>query len=140
MPEGRSFPWKYLPRRGVALSVTFGEPISAENLKRALASSIISSSISPSGVEVKLTGTVPDKSSSANASVPKQELSVYSTAEEAAHRQRTNEGWLRDITASKAVTHTEHGMREETARLRSTITALLQREVEKLGKRVLGRT
>ncbi|KIP03688.1 hypothetical protein PHLGIDRAFT_31685 [Phlebiopsis gigantea 11061_1 CR5-6] len=37
MPEGRSFPWKYLPRRNVHLSVTFGEPISRKALLDSLA-------------------------------------------------------------------------------------------------------
>ncbi|PPR02492.1 hypothetical protein CVT24_002041 [Panaeolus cyanescens] len=36
MPEGRPFPYKYLPHMGVDLSVTFGEPIDPELLKRAL--------------------------------------------------------------------------------------------------------
>ncbi|KAH8830555.1 acyltransferase-domain-containing protein [Flagelloscypha sp. PMI_526] len=32
MPEGRRFPWKYLPRFGARLSVTFGRPIPPEKL------------------------------------------------------------------------------------------------------------
>lgn len=36
MPEGRSFPFKYLPRPGVALSVTFGPPILDTDLRTAL--------------------------------------------------------------------------------------------------------
>lgn len=36
MPEGRSFPYKYLPRIGARLSVTFGEPVSAEEIMEAL--------------------------------------------------------------------------------------------------------
>jgi monolysocardiolipin acyltransferase len=32
MPEGRTFPFNYLPRAGVDLSVTFGEPIPADEL------------------------------------------------------------------------------------------------------------
>ncbi|KAJ3505922.1 hypothetical protein NLJ89_g7159 [Agrocybe chaxingu] len=37
MPEGRPFPYKYLPRIGVRLSVTFGEPVLADELRAALA-------------------------------------------------------------------------------------------------------
>ncbi|KAF4619416.1 hypothetical protein D9613_005410 [Agrocybe pediades] len=37
MPEGRTFPYKYLPRLGVKLSVTFGEPVPSEVLQSALA-------------------------------------------------------------------------------------------------------
>ncbi|KAG2013359.1 tafazzin-PC [Coprinopsis cinerea AmutBmut pab1-1] len=36
MPEGRPFPRKYLPRLGVRLSVTFGEPIPPELLSQAI--------------------------------------------------------------------------------------------------------
>lgn len=37
MPEGRAFPYKYLPRFGARLSVTFGEPIPPETLLAATA-------------------------------------------------------------------------------------------------------
>jgi monolysocardiolipin acyltransferase len=33
MPEGRSFPYKYLPRLGKHLSVTFGEPLDLKELE-----------------------------------------------------------------------------------------------------------
>ena len=36
MPEGRSFPYKYLPRIGTQLCVTFGDPISADRIAQAL--------------------------------------------------------------------------------------------------------
>jgi len=36
MPEGRPFPYKYLPRTGAHLSVTFGDPVSAHELLEAL--------------------------------------------------------------------------------------------------------
>lgn len=36
MPEGRSFPYKYLPRPGRRLSVTFGDPIPFEIIEKAL--------------------------------------------------------------------------------------------------------
>ncbi|KAG6866492.1 hypothetical protein C0991_003036 [Blastosporella zonata] len=36
MPEGRSFPYKYLPRYGAQLSVTFGSPIPSEEILDAL--------------------------------------------------------------------------------------------------------
>jgi monolysocardiolipin acyltransferase len=37
MPEGRKFPYKYFPRPGARLSVTFGEPIPAETIQAVLA-------------------------------------------------------------------------------------------------------
>lgn len=36
MPEGRAFPYKYLPRFGAKLSVTFGDPIPPEMLLEAM--------------------------------------------------------------------------------------------------------
>ncbi|KAG5716067.1 putative lysophosphatidylcholine acyltransferase [Termitomyces sp. T112] len=36
MPEGRAFPWKFLPRYGAQLSVTFGSPIPPEEVLEAL--------------------------------------------------------------------------------------------------------
>lgn len=36
MPEGRAFPYKYFPRPGAQLSVTFGDPIPADEIQKAL--------------------------------------------------------------------------------------------------------
>ena len=36
MPEGRSFPYKYLPRPGAHLTVTFGDPVPPEQVHKAL--------------------------------------------------------------------------------------------------------
>jgi monolysocardiolipin acyltransferase len=36
MPEGRHAPWKYLPRPGARLSVTFGAPVSPAVVRGAL--------------------------------------------------------------------------------------------------------
>jgi len=36
MPEGRSFPYNFIPRPGAKLSITFGDPIQAENIMTAL--------------------------------------------------------------------------------------------------------
>ena len=36
MPEGRAFPYKYFPRPGARLSVTFGDPLPSDDIKRAL--------------------------------------------------------------------------------------------------------
>jgi monolysocardiolipin acyltransferase len=36
MPEGRPFPYKYLPRIGAHLSITFGDPVPAHELLDAL--------------------------------------------------------------------------------------------------------
>jgi monolysocardiolipin acyltransferase len=36
MPEGRAFPYKYIPRPGAQLSVTFGDPLPSDTIKKAL--------------------------------------------------------------------------------------------------------
>ena len=36
MPEGREFPYKYLPRPGAKLSVTFGDPLPPRDIENAL--------------------------------------------------------------------------------------------------------
>jgi len=36
MPEGRPFPYKYFPRPGAQLSVTFGDPVPGERIQQAL--------------------------------------------------------------------------------------------------------
>jgi len=36
MPEGRRFPYKYMPRLGASLSVTFGDPLSSDEALRTL--------------------------------------------------------------------------------------------------------
>lgn len=36
MPEGRPFPYKYLPRPGTQLSVTFGDPLPLDEIKKTL--------------------------------------------------------------------------------------------------------
>jgi len=36
MPEGRPFPWKFIPRFGCKLSITFGDPLSPQDIQAAL--------------------------------------------------------------------------------------------------------
>jgi len=37
MPEGRPFPWKYIPRVPAQLSINFGEPIRIDKIQQVLA-------------------------------------------------------------------------------------------------------
>jgi len=36
MPEGRPFPYKYIPRMGARLTVSFGQPIRAEEIRQSI--------------------------------------------------------------------------------------------------------
>lgn len=57
MPGGRKFPFNYLPRPGVDLSITFGEPIPAEELLEATNSEDSSQDI----IRSKLTAVVKNR-------------------------------------------------------------------------------
>jgi len=65
MPEGRPFPYKYLPRTGTHLSVTFGDPVPAHKLLEALnvskkGSGVDSTSVYPEDTK-RLTGWMADQ-------------------------------------------------------------------------------
>ncbi|KAI0337889.1 acyltransferase-domain-containing protein [Trametopsis cervina] len=116
MPEGRSFPYKYLPRRGVALTITFGEPVPEADIKAALESRL-----------------------------PHQEghNGVLFTDQRVKDEQqsgiRATSGWLGNTPAGQPGTpNIANKQAREVARIRQAVTAVLHREVELLGQRVLG--
>ncbi|KII95921.1 hypothetical protein PLICRDRAFT_694037 [Plicaturopsis crispa FD-325 SS-3] len=49
MPEGRRFPYNYMPRIGAKLSVTFGDPLPAESIQAAMGRTQAASDPVPSG-------------------------------------------------------------------------------------------
>lgn len=127
MPEGRSFPYKFLPKPGAELSVTFGEPVPVQDLQEALDKLVREKQLpeAPNGTHGGL----------ADPSRPREEGISGAVAEQ---------GWL-----AQPVSHAMEGMAEhrdigdpvlaeEIARVRSAVTAVIQREVEALGRRVLG--
>ncbi len=118
MPEGRPFPYKYFPKRGVKLSVTFGKPIRDEDVKMALSHTIESD---------ELFG------------VTSSELSLGVPREEAQSRATSESGWLgKEIRHAEQEGETSEEMSRKTARIRSAVTAVLHRNVEALGRQVLG--
>ncbi|TBU38151.1 acyltransferase-domain-containing protein [Dichomitus squalens] len=126
MPEGRSFPYNYLPKPGAALSVTFGEPVPAQAVQDTLATL----------VQEKRIPEHPKSASGglADPSRPEEELRSASVA---------GQGWLGTPVAqamnSVTGTQTQNPQRAtEIARVRSAVTAVIQRKVEDLGRRVLG--
>lgn len=63
MPEGRAFPYKYIPRPGAQLSVTFGDPLPSEIIKRALEVLTVDETVESSvwdSQQRKLAGTMAD--------------------------------------------------------------------------------
>ncbi|KAJ8472409.1 hypothetical protein ONZ51_g8533 [Trametes cubensis] len=130
MPEGRSFPYKFLPKPGVALSVTFGEPVPPQSIQEALNTLVR---------ERRL----PDASHASSGGL--QDPSRPS--EEKRSGVISEQGWLGEPVTEAAGTR-QQGVEmeqqaqesaEEIMRVRSAVTAVIQREVEALGRRVLGK-
>ncbi|EPQ53267.1 acyltransferase-domain-containing protein [Gloeophyllum trabeum ATCC 11539] len=109
MPEGRSIPYKFLPRPGVALSVTFGKPISAEKIRSALASI----DRDPARVQVTPSSEVKHGGGWMGEAISR---TVYTER----YREREGKLW------------------EEMARVRSEVTEIVRQEVEALGRSVSG--
>jgi len=66
MPEGRAFPWKYIPTIGARLTVTIGDPISPNRIRDALDIDSLSTThdISPHTDEAeRLTGWIGSEAS-----------------------------------------------------------------------------
>jgi monolysocardiolipin acyltransferase len=103
MPEGRAFPYKYFPRPGAQLNVTFGDPLPVDEIKKALG----------------VLGT--DKQS-------------RSSAPESG--QQTMPGWMGDEVDAKldGINLAEL----QKGKIRSEVTAIIQRGVESLGRSVSG--
>ncbi|KAI8976415.1 acyltransferase-domain-containing protein [Trametes punicea] len=128
MPEGRPFPYKYFPKPGAAISVTFGEPVPEKDVQDALEMLVR---------ERKLPEAPRSTSGGlADPSRPQEEGRSGAVAEQ---------GWLgRPVShAVEAVggepSREDPELAREIARVRSAVTAVIQREVEALGRRVLGK-
>lgn len=125
MPEGRTAPWKFFPRPGAALSITFGKPVDNTAVREML------------GLAVS-TGDMPElpQGTSGGRTDP-----VRPREEEASARV-SESGWWGNAASPRpkvgVQSAPEWQTAEEIARIRSAVTALLQREVEKLGREVVG--
>ena len=117
MPEGRSFPYKYLPRPGAHLSVTFGNPIPAHLIRQALQDP-------PTSPSSPLGSALNDKELNASSSG----LEVQrSWGDERAVQVSQNETMR--ITAA-----------ENLPLIRARVTALIHDAVQDLGRSVSGKT
>ncbi|KAI9574989.1 acyltransferase-domain-containing protein [Boletus coccyginus] len=117
MPEHRPFPYKYLPKMGVQLGVTFGDPIPPDKIMVALNALR----------RPKCTSLFPDVIDTLNRSGLCNALHVR--------------GWLEgahvQAGGSPLVEREGAGPR---AQIRSEVTAIIQRAVEDLGRTVSGHT
>ena len=116
MPEGRPPPFNFLPKPNVDLSITFGQPINNEDIETALKSS----------VDIPRTLKAP----------------VLSVSSEVQSERVAQEGWLGDairvVESKDDRPESAVALATETERIRSAVTAVLQRHVEALGQKVLG--
>ncbi|KAI0791421.1 acyltransferase-domain-containing protein [Abortiporus biennis] len=140
MPEGRSSPYKFFPKRGVELTVTFGKPIDTSEIKTLL-KTITADSRS------QITTSLLQRDSYESLSTQP----VFSTEDEGRSEEAAEAGWLGNAMtlASQKLKVAQrekdvHGqaheeMAIENERIRSAVTALLQKEVEALGKQVVER-
>lgn len=112
MPEDRPSPYKFFPRRGANLSITFGKPIDDDNVKATLK---------------RYKSSLPYRHNKPQFSTPDEKLA-----------KSTKEGWLSEAVMEPE--DPPVSLTEETDRTRSKLTGLLQQYVEALGQEVNKRT
>lgn len=123
MPEGRSAPWKFLPRPGVKLSVTFGKPVDNGEIREVLRSA----------VEL---GQLHDVSQTENGNLSASQR----LDEEMRSADSSSSGWLKGIANSPETSTAEGRERAmKLANVRSTVTAIIQRDVQALGNEIMAR-
>ena len=128
MPEGRSSPWKFFPRPGASLSITFGKPVDNAAIRDTLGRAV-----RHGGVPELPRGAHGGRGDPAR---PRQEEASARVSES---------GWLGGAVAPRVGAACEAGEKApewetavEVARIRSAVTALLQSKVEELGREVVG--
>ena len=120
MPEGRSAPFKFFPRPGAALSITFGKPVPSQDIQNTLSTL----------VRERRVPEVPAPSSLSGGPVRAQEEERSGVV--------TEHGWLGASVSQALHGEAEQDRANEIARVRSAVTEVIQREVETLGKAVMG--
>ncbi|KAF9452156.1 acyltransferase-domain-containing protein [Macrolepiota fuliginosa MF-IS2] len=110
MPEGRAFPYKYFPRPGAELTVTFGNPISTKTIRQ--------------GLQGWDSGLV-------SGSVDKDEDPKGWLVDEVQRRSERRHREAPEGTARAA---------EELSKVRARVTAIIHDAVENLGRSVSGKS
>lgn len=125
MPEGRAFPYKYLPRPGAELSVTFGNPLPADAIRQALLQrGHLPVPTSHSGLVGS--GIVKEESEQ-----PRGWLAEELQRGLESRIKMTGEAQSSSVGSSVTV--------EELPRIRSHVTSIIHDAVENLGRSVSGR-
>jgi monolysocardiolipin acyltransferase len=113
MPEGRRFPYNFLPRLGVNISITFGDPLPLEDIKTTLGT-IVAKQI------------YNDQTSSPDVMATRCRKEIDE-----------NTGWVACNKMAEQVTRGQT-IDKDASRVRSEVTAIVQRAVEALGRKVSG--
>ncbi|RPD56830.1 acyltransferase-domain-containing protein [Lentinus tigrinus ALCF2SS1-7] len=122
MPEGRSAPFKFFPRPGAALSITFGKPVPSQDIQNALSTLVREGRMPEAPTPPSTSGGLADLQR------PQEEERSGSVAEH---------GWLGASVSQALHDDAEPDKAHEVARVRSAVTAVIQREVEALGREVM---
>lgn len=120
MPENRSFPWKYFPRLGVKLSVTFGDPLSPRDIQAALRPA--QQQCNPA---LSLSHNITSQKTRSADELGEVKLLGVNHAEKLNERETVGMALAEELTKQKI------------DRDRSTVTAVVQRAVEAVGRKVL---
>jgi len=129
MPEHRPFPWKFIPRLGCKLSVTFGNPLSPQDIQVALR---------VTSHEDRRRGSTSPSQSRYLPSADTREGDAQDGEDRLFgidHGQRARESITRESTN---VDLEDESRKRKIDYVRSMVTAVVQREVEAVGRRVSG--
>ena len=119
MPEHRPFPYKYFPKMGIHLGVTFGHPIP------------------PDKIMVALNALSRPKSPSPPPGVAENSVRHSGSPTGALHVR----GWVESAIVRDPLLEREGAGRcAQMDEIRSEVTAIIQRAVEELGRKVSGNT
>lgn len=151
MPEGRAFPNKFFPRPGAHLSVTFGAPLPADEVRSAIAGLVqpqpqtndhVLSTRLPGERGVQTTQEAVKGAVDQTARAEKGGMGAPARADEERESVgRARERWLGDAMSEPedVLKKSRKGDEEELARIRGFVTAVVQGYVERLGREVEGR-
>jgi len=123
MPEHRSFPWKYIPRVGVKLSVTFGDPLLPQDIQVALRALSRQDRYRHANINEAPEDGVADDG----------EYRLFGID----YLERVRERVARESISMETG---DESRKRKTDYVRSMITAVVQQSVEAVGRRISGNT
>ena len=120
--SSRPAPFKFFPRPGAALSITFGKPVPSQDIQDTLSTLVRERRMPEAPEPLSAAGGLADPTR------PQQEEHSGDVAQH---------GWLGPSIIQAVDDEADLGRAHEVARVRSAVTAVIQREVEALGRDVM---